>query len=74
MQLVINTYGAYLRKSGNCFLVKREDKIPKNKDRMAIASPPSTRRRPIAVIWKTLPGTEELDLNVPQVFCCDYYL
>ena len=26
MQLVINTYGAYLRKSGNCFLVKREDK------------------------------------------------
>ena len=26
MQLVINTYGAYLRKNGNCFLVKREDK------------------------------------------------
>jgi CRISPR-associated protein Cas1 len=26
VQLVINTYGAYLRKSGNCFLVKREDK------------------------------------------------
>lgn len=26
MQLVINTYGAYLRKSGNCFLVKRDDK------------------------------------------------
>lgn len=26
MQLVINTYGSYLRKSGNCFLVKREDK------------------------------------------------
>ena len=26
MQLVINSYGAYLRKSGNCFLVKREDK------------------------------------------------
>jgi CRISPR/Cas system-associated endonuclease Cas1 len=26
MLLVINTYGAYLRKSGNCFLVKREDK------------------------------------------------
>jgi CRISPR-associated protein Cas1 len=24
--LVINSYGAYLRKSGNCFLVKREDK------------------------------------------------
>lgn len=26
MQLVINTYGSYLRKSGNCFLVKKEDK------------------------------------------------
>ena len=26
MQLVINTYGAYLRKSGNCFLVKKDDK------------------------------------------------
>ncbi|MDD4580736.1 MAG: CRISPR-associated endonuclease Cas1 [Methanothrix sp.] len=26
MQLVINSYGAYLRKSGNCFLVKREEK------------------------------------------------
>ncbi len=26
MQLVINTYGAYLRKSGNCFLVKRDEK------------------------------------------------
>ena len=26
MQLVINSYGAYLRKSGNCFLVKREDR------------------------------------------------
>lgn len=26
MQLVINSYGAYLRKNGNCFLVKREDK------------------------------------------------
>jgi hypothetical protein len=26
VQLVINSYGAYLRKSGNCFLVKREDK------------------------------------------------
>jgi CRISPR-associated protein Cas1 len=26
VQLVINTYGAYLRKSGNCFLVKRDDK------------------------------------------------
>lgn len=26
MQLVINSYGAYLRKSGNCFLVKRDDK------------------------------------------------
>jgi CRISPR-associated protein Cas1 len=26
LQLVINSYGAYLRKSGNCFLVKREDK------------------------------------------------
>lgn len=27
MQLVINTYGAYLRKSGECFLVKNEDKV-----------------------------------------------
>ncbi len=26
MQLVINTYGAYLRKSGNCFLVRRDEK------------------------------------------------
>ncbi len=26
MQLVINTYGAYLRKSGSCFLVKKEEK------------------------------------------------
>ena len=26
MQLVINTYGSYLRKSGDCFLVKTEDK------------------------------------------------
>lgn len=26
MQLVINTYGAYLRKSGNCFLIKRDEK------------------------------------------------
>ena len=26
MQLVINTYGSYLRKSGNCFLVKKDDK------------------------------------------------
>ncbi len=26
MQLVINSYGAYLRKSGNCCLVKREEK------------------------------------------------
>ena len=26
MQLVINTYGAYLRKSGNCFIVKKDDK------------------------------------------------
>ncbi|MGA9098319.1 MAG: CRISPR-associated endonuclease Cas1 [Methanotrichaceae archaeon] len=26
MQLVINTYGSYLRKSGNCFLVRKEDK------------------------------------------------
>ncbi|OPX75608.1 MAG: CRISPR-associated endonuclease Cas1 2 [Methanosaeta sp. PtaB.Bin018] len=26
MQLVINTYGAYHRKSGNCFLVKRDEK------------------------------------------------
>jgi CRISPR-associated protein Cas1 len=26
MQLVINTYGSYLRKNGDCFLVKTEDK------------------------------------------------
>jgi CRISPR-associated protein Cas1 len=26
MQLVINTYGSYLRKSGSCFLVKKDDK------------------------------------------------
>lgn len=26
MQLVINTYGSYLRKKGNCFLVRKEDK------------------------------------------------
>jgi len=26
MQLVINTYGSYLRKNGNCFLVKKEEK------------------------------------------------
>ncbi len=26
MQLVINTYGSYLRKSGNCFLVKKDEK------------------------------------------------
>ena len=26
MQLVINTYGAYLRRSGNCFLVKKDEK------------------------------------------------
>lgn len=26
MQLVVNSYGAYLRKNGNCFLVKREDR------------------------------------------------
>ena len=26
MQLVINTYGSYLRKNGDCFLVKNEDK------------------------------------------------
>jgi CRISP-associated protein Cas1 len=26
MQLVINTYGSYLRKNGNCFLIKKEDK------------------------------------------------
>jgi len=26
MQLVINTYGSYLRKSGNCFLIKKDDK------------------------------------------------
>jgi len=27
MQLVINTFGSYLRKSGECFLVKNEDKV-----------------------------------------------
>jgi CRISPR-associated protein Cas1 len=27
MQLVINTYGSYLRKKDNCFLVKNEDKV-----------------------------------------------
>ncbi len=27
MQLVINTYGSYLRKKGNCFLVRKEDKV-----------------------------------------------
>lgn len=27
MQLVINTYGAYLKKNGECFVVKNEDKV-----------------------------------------------
>ena len=27
MQLVINTYGSYLRKKGNCFLVRKDDKV-----------------------------------------------
>ncbi|MDI6884893.1 MAG: CRISPR-associated endonuclease Cas1 [archaeon] len=27
MQLVINTYGSYLRKKGNCFLVRKEDDV-----------------------------------------------
>ena len=27
MQLVINTYGSYLRKSGDCFLVKNDDNV-----------------------------------------------
>ncbi len=27
MQLVINTYGSYLRKNGDCFLVKNDDKV-----------------------------------------------
>ncbi|MBI4697895.1 MAG: CRISPR-associated endonuclease Cas1 [Nitrospirae bacterium] len=27
MQLVINTYGSYLKKNGDCFLVKNDDKI-----------------------------------------------
>jgi len=27
MQLVINTYGSYLRKKDNCFLVRKEDKV-----------------------------------------------
>jgi len=26
MQLVINTYGSYLRKKDNCFLVKNDDR------------------------------------------------
>lgn len=26
LQLVVNSYGSYLRKNGNCFLVKREDR------------------------------------------------
>jgi len=26
MQLIINTYGSYLRKNGNCFLMKKDDK------------------------------------------------
>lgn len=25
--MVINTYGSYLRKQGNCFLVRKEDKV-----------------------------------------------
>jgi hypothetical protein len=41
MQLVINTYGAYLRKSGNCFLVKREDKSFEAKARQASGMRPS---------------------------------
>jgi hypothetical protein len=27
MQLVIKTYGSNLRKNGDCFLVKKEDKV-----------------------------------------------
>jgi CRISPR-associated protein Cas1 len=27
MQLVINTYGSYLRKKGNCFLVRKKDEV-----------------------------------------------
>jgi len=27
MQLVINTYGSYLQKNGDCFKVKTEDKV-----------------------------------------------
>ncbi len=27
MQLVINTYGSYLKKNGNCFNVKNDDKV-----------------------------------------------
>lgn len=27
MQLIINTYGSYLKKNGDCFLVKNEDKV-----------------------------------------------
>jgi CRISP-associated protein Cas1 len=27
MQLVINTYGAYLKKNGECFVIKNEDKV-----------------------------------------------
>ncbi len=27
MQLVINTHGSYLRKNGDCFLIKNEDVV-----------------------------------------------
>jgi CRISPR-associated protein Cas1 len=27
MQLVINTYGSYLKKSGECFVIKNDDKV-----------------------------------------------
>lgn len=27
MQLVINSFGAYLHKSGNCFVIKVDDKV-----------------------------------------------
>jgi CRISPR-associated protein Cas1 len=49
MQLVINTYGAYLRKSGNCFLVKREDKsfeVAVNKVNSILITTATCTRRP----------------------------
>ena len=52
MQLVINTYGAYLRKQGDCFLVKNDDKtfevsVRKVDSSMPATSIPLPRREPI---------------------------